>query len=161
MANNNNLQPAQPGEVRNPRGRPKGSLDMSTRVKRIMNRKVAWDKVNIRDGEGLDSLKRRYGKGAVADAMIYIQISKALTGDTNAFRELRKAGWGDMIKGELETNIEVVHIYQPAQLSEDELNQRGAELRERNRKAVDAEVIEDVGLESPTRSPGTSLTNTR
>lgn len=159
MANESNLTPFQPGQVANPRGRPKGSLDMSTRVKRILKRKIDWDKINIRDGDGLEALKRRYGKSAVADALIYIQVSKALTGDTAAFREIRKAGWGDMIKGELQGEVDVVHIYQPAQLTEATINDVGAQLRERNRQAVEAEVIEDDGMESPTRPTGIRLTS--
>ena len=141
MANEQNLIPAKPGEVRNPRGRPKGSLDMSTRVKRILNSKIDWDKIHIAD---VERLRKRYGDMAVADAMIMIQVSKAMTGDTNAFNSVRKAGWGDFIKGEIEEKLDVVHIYRPEKLdSIEDINRMGRELRERANAAVEGEVVSE------------------
>jgi hypothetical protein len=36
MANNQNLKPVQPGEVRNPKGKPKGTRNRSTIAKEVL-----------------------------------------------------------------------------------------------------------------------------
>lgn len=145
------LIPPKPGEVRNPNGRPKGALDMSTRVKRIMRMKIDWDKIHIAD---TTKLRERYGDQAVADAMIWIQVSKALTGDTKAFDSVRKAGWGDLIKGEIEEKLDVVHIYRPDKLdSIEDINRMGRELRERANAAVEGELVnEPPAMDSAART---------
>lgn len=145
------LIPAKPGEVRNPNGKPKGTLDMATRIKRIMNSDIDWSKINIKD---TTKLQERYGKDAVATALIYVQISKALTGDTNAFNALNRVlGYQDEQPGQ----INVVHIFKPEKLSIDELNDEGDRLRKHTRDILEAEVIDDQ-VASPTGSADNSLT---
>jgi hypothetical protein len=142
-----NLKPVVKGEVRNPRGRPKGSLNMATRVRKIMKRKIDWDKINIKD---IERLKARYGNKPLADAMILVQASKALTGDTQAFNALREAGWGRMVNVEGEAEIQVVHVLKPEKLAMAQIESAAEQLRQRAAKAVEAELVD--GVDSPTGS---------
>jgi hypothetical protein len=145
MAGTANLIPAVEGEVRNPNGRGKGTLNMSTRIRRILGRNIDWDTISIANQE---SLKKRYGKYALADAMILVQASKALTGDTQAFNALREAGWGRMVNVDGEAKIDVVHIYKPDKLESLQMEQAAAQLRERALKAVEGELLDEVDSSS-------------
>jgi Family of unknown function (DUF5681) len=147
MANEQNLTPFQPGQKVKGRGRPKGSINMATRVRKILNKKIDWDKINVKDTERLE---KRYGKKPLADAMILVQASKALTGDTQAFNALREAGWGRMVNVEGEADIQVVHIMKPEKLALAQIEQAAEQLRQRAARAVEAEVID--GVDSPTGS---------
>jgi hypothetical protein len=141
-----NLIPIKKGEVRNPRGRPKGSMNMSTRIIKILNKKIDWDKINVKD---VDRLKTRYGKTAVADAMIWTQVSKILAnGDTQAFNALREAGWGRMVNVDADIKAEVVHIVKPEKLQLIQIESAAEQLRQRALKAVEGEIVD--GMDSPT-----------
>lgn len=141
MAGTQNLIPAKPGDVRNPRGKPKGTLNISTRIREIFSLPIEWDKITITD---TTRLKERYGNVAVADALIHVQISKALTGDTQAFNALRDAGWGKMINMDGSLTMDVMHIYKPEKLEAAQMEAMAEQLRERANKAVEAEVLDEV-----------------
>lgn len=126
--NTSNLKPYKRGQSGNIRGKTKGTLDMSTRIRRILNSKTEWDKINANK---VEHLRARYGKIAVADALIYIQISKAMEGDTAAFNAVRKAGYGDSAQLEKTETTDVVHIFKPEKLSIEDLQAQSHLLRER------------------------------
>ena len=140
-----NLIPPVAGEIRNPNGRGKGTLNMSTRIRKILGNNIDWDKINIQQ---VDRLKKRYGVLALADAMILVQASKALTGDTPAFNALREAGWGRMVNVDGAATLEVVHIYKPEKLAVTQIEQAAQQLRERAQRAIEGEVVDAV--DSPT-----------
>lgn len=149
MANEQNLTPMQPGQTLNPRGRPKGSLNMSTRVRRILNQNIDWDKVSVND-ESLVRLKKRYGVMSVMDALIYVQASKAMVGNTQSFNALREAGWGKMVNVEGEVKGEVTHIYKPEKLALAQIESAAEQLRQRALNAVEGEIIGELGSSTGT-----------
>jgi hypothetical protein len=128
-----NLVKPKPGEVRNPTGRPRGSLDMATRIKRILGNEIDWDKIAINN---VEDLKMRYGNSAVAEAMIWVQVTKALLGDTAAFNALRKAAYGDSVTLEPDMPQNVVHIYKPEKLKIAQIESIAKQLRDRAERQV-------------------------
>lgn len=73
-----NLKPAQPGEVRNPKGKPKGTLAAKTVIKKWMSGKEVI----------MNPITRKPVKMNQLDIMVLKQIEKARKGDTNAFNAL-------------------------------------------------------------------------
>lgn len=136
-----------PGQSGNPKGKPKGTIDMAKRIKKILAKDIEWDKISITDAS-LDRLKKRYGNMAVADAMIWVQVSKALTGDTQAFNALKEAGWGKTVNVDAHAEIDVVHIMKPEKLEAAQLENAAEQLRQRAMQTVEGEVI-DNELGSP------------
>jgi len=85
MANNENLiPPPQKGEVRNPNGRPKGSLNRSTIAKKWLE--VMESVKNPITGEN-ERLSQE-------DIMTLAVLKKARNGDVNAYKELLNNGYG-------------------------------------------------------------------
>lgn len=85
MANEQNLiPPAQPGEVRNPNGRPKGSKNRSTIARKWLE--VMQDAKNPITGE-LEKLSQE-------DLITLAMIHKARKGDVNAYKQLMDSGFG-------------------------------------------------------------------
>lgn len=76
MPNPENLNPAKPGEVRNPNGRPKGSRNRSTIVREAIEAIL----------EGQDQ--------QIVDNMTAAIIRKACEGDVPAYRELLDSAYG-------------------------------------------------------------------
>lgn len=79
-----NMRPAKKGEVRNPKGRPKGSLNRTTLIKK-------WIEVS-------ESIKNpitgKMQQLTQADIMTLALIKKARQGDVQAFRELMDGAFG-------------------------------------------------------------------
>lgn len=145
-----NLIPQVKGEPgHNPAGRPKGSLNMSTIVQRVANASMHKNRqfLNVKD---VSRLERRYGKKKVAEALVWVQVSKALTGDTSAFNALREAGWGRTVNVGGQAQVEVVHIMKPEKLALAQMESAAEQLRQRAERAVEAEVLDAV--DSPTGS---------
>ena len=84
MANEGNLIPAKKGEVRNPKGRPVGSMNRSTIVKKWIEFQRAVNNEITGKTENL----------TVAEEITLQQIAKALKGDTMAFKELMDSAYG-------------------------------------------------------------------
>lgn len=103
MANEQNLIPAKKGEVRNPNGKPKGTIHLSTHIQRMM-----YDE----DFDTfLQDAKLGYVefKGAPYKAIIGTALKKAANGDDKAREWLAKYGWGTKQEiehsGSLDTGI--------------------------------------------------------
>ena len=95
-ANNNRyLKPARAGEVRNPKGRGKGTLNTKTRLERIM--KLQYSGRNPLTGE-VDTI-------SVAEIIDLALIAKAAQGDVSAYREI-----ADRIDGKVKTSIDINSI---------------------------------------------------
>ena len=145
MANDQNLIPAQPGEVRNPNGRPKGSVNRKT----ILN----WLLFEA-DLESLDLITKKPGwfdkvkPKTLYETMTIAMAIQAMSGDTKAFNALNRALGEYQIN---EENINVVHIYKPEKLDVESFNEAGARLREHTRNVVEGELV-DAGIE-PVESP--------
>lgn len=84
MANDENLRPAQKGEVRNPNGRPKGSLNRSTIARK-------WLEVNQALKNPLTGEQETMSQ---EDLMTLALIKKAREGDVTAYKALMDSGYG-------------------------------------------------------------------
>lgn len=84
MANEHNLIPAKKGEVRNPNGRPKGSKNRSTIIRRWLE---AIDK-------GKNPISGEMENMSVEDKMTLSILAKALNGDTSAYKALMDSAYG-------------------------------------------------------------------
>jgi hypothetical protein len=84
MANEENLKPAQKGEVRNPNGRPKGSLNRSTIARK-------WLEVNQALKNPLTGEQETMSQ---EDLMTLALIKKAREGDVAAYKALMDSGYG-------------------------------------------------------------------
>lgn len=96
MANDENLIPAKKGEVRNPKGKPKGTLNWSTVVKRLLDDEEFYQKIlatNKKSPEWLKYIPTKNAAHAIASAMMV----KAMSGDKKAADWLRKTGFGDKV----------------------------------------------------------------
>jgi hypothetical protein len=96
MANDENLKPAQKGEVRNPNGRPKGSLNRSTIARK-------WLEVNQALKNPLTGEQETMSQ---EDLMTLALIKKARDGDVNAYKALMDSGYGAPLQQIEQTNIE-------------------------------------------------------
>lgn len=97
MANKENLIPAQLGEIRNPNGRPKGSLNRSTIARR-------WLEVNQNLKNPLTGENETMSQ---EDLMTLALIKKARDGDVNAYKALMDSGYGAPIQQIEQTNTEI------------------------------------------------------
>ena len=84
MENKDYLIPAQPGEVRNPNGRPKGSKNRSTIARKWLE--VMQESKNPITGE-LEKLSQE-------DLITLAMIHKARKGDVGAYKQLMDSGFG-------------------------------------------------------------------
>ena len=84
MAREDNLKPMQPGETRNPNGRPKGSKNRSTIARKWLE--VMQDAKNPITGE-LEKLSQE-------DLITLAMIHKARKGDVGAYKQLMDSGFG-------------------------------------------------------------------
>jgi hypothetical protein len=87
MANEQNLIPAKKGEVRNPKGKPKGTLHLSTHIKNMLEDDSF--EMKLEDGTIFT--------GAPVKAVIKTAIIKAASGDMRAFDMLGKYGYGTSV----------------------------------------------------------------
>jgi hypothetical protein len=78
MANEQNLIPAQKGEVRNPNGRPKGVPNSKTRLLRLLE--IVQVQINPITGE-----KEEF---SVAERLDLMVLQKAFKGDLRAYQEI-------------------------------------------------------------------------
>lgn len=84
MPNPQNIIPPKKGEIRNPKGRGKGTLNRSTIVKRWIE---ATEKTTNPITKQIEDLSQ-------ADLMTLAMIKKARKGDVNAYKELMDSGFG-------------------------------------------------------------------
>lgn len=85
MANSDNLKPFPKGISGNPSGRPKGSLNMATRIRDYLEspQKLTY--------------KAQEWNGEPAELLVRVYTEKALSGDIRAFDLLVKYGYGTKI----------------------------------------------------------------
>jgi hypothetical protein len=86
--NNSFLRPIKPGEVRNPTGRPKGSVSLSTRIREMMND----EKFVFKNSKGEVILE-----GKPMDVIVSQAMLRASKGDMRAFDMLGKYGFGSKV----------------------------------------------------------------
>ncbi len=95
MANNPNaranLIPAKKGEVRNPKGRPKGIQNWSVIVRNLLADETLADKLLKKKPGWWDDLPNKNGASAIVVAM----ITRAISGDVQSARWLRETGYAN------------------------------------------------------------------
>ena len=96
MANEQNLIPAKKGEVRNPNGRPKGSLNRSTIARK-------WLEVNQSLKNPLTGENETMSQ---EDLMTLALIKKAREGDVSAYKALMDSGYGAPLQQVEQTILE-------------------------------------------------------
>lgn len=95
MANEQNLIPAKPGEIRNPKGKPKGTRHLSTVIQELM---MDDDfELKLKNGEIL--------KGAPSRKISETMYKLAVSGNTKAAEWLAKHGWGNKVVHEFEDSL--------------------------------------------------------
>lgn len=76
---NGNLIPPVKGEVRNPNGKPKGTIHIKTLAKRIFDDPKTWESLPVPKAK-ITQLKKYVGDDKkYGEALIYAWLSKALT----------------------------------------------------------------------------------
>ena len=97
MANEENLIPAQKGEVRNPNGRPKGAKNRSTIARQ-------WLEVNQSLKNPLTGEQETMSQ---EDLMTLALIKKAREGDVAAYKALMDSGYGAPLQQVEQTITEI------------------------------------------------------
>ena len=97
MANDENLKPAQKGEVRNPNGRPKGAKNRSTIARQ-------WLEVNQSLKNPLTGEQETMSQ---EDLMTLALIKKAREGDVAAYKALMDSGYGAPLQQVEQTITEI------------------------------------------------------
>jgi len=105
MAREDNLIPAKKGEVRNPKGRTKGSRNRSTIVK-------YWLEMTKK---GRNPITEMAEVLEIQDHLTLALIGKALKGDVNAYRELMDSAYG-----RIENNVKLNANVNSSQMSQEE-----------------------------------------
>jgi hypothetical protein len=111
MPNKENLIPAKKGEVRNPNGRPAGSLNKSTIVKMVMDAEENFK----------NPISGKYEYLSQAIISTFAILREARSGNVHAYRTLMDAAYGkdpDTYKVDHTTNGEkiesvIVHYVKP------------------------------------------------
>ena len=86
-----NLTPAQPGEVRNPHGRPKGSKNLSSIIRELEDDNFEWDQIPMKQKDAVAKI------GSPWRAIVYRAVAMAATGDIKAMKWLKDAGYGSKL----------------------------------------------------------------
>jgi hypothetical protein len=147
--NDQNLRPAQPGEVRNPGGKPKGTLNRSTIAKRVLG-------LMVKDGlteNQVSALRKMYGdhvdKMTLEEAITLVQVGDAISGKqrTNSYNAVMNSAYGAPkqsveLTGEDGGPLEMSDV---TKLTDEELRQRVADRRAR---------IAAIGTGTGSENPG-------
>lgn len=88
-----NLTPFKKGQSGNPKGRPKGSKNLSTVVRDLLNDEELLDKISTNKPSYYEHLPTKNGANAIVIAMMI----EALKGNQKAAAWISKTGWGDKI----------------------------------------------------------------
>lgn len=149
MANEQNLIPAVPGQVLNPNGRPKGSVNRKTILNWLLF-ECDLDEMGVikTKPSWYDNVKPK----TLYEMMTVSMAIKAMGGDAAAFNALNNALGLDINAG---GQVDVVHIFKPEKLAAEDFNKAGAELREHTKLVVEGEIVDDQ-VASPSRPPDIS-----
>jgi hypothetical protein len=80
--------PIKPGEVRNPKGRPKGSRSFRSAMKKVLEADQVEVKFTIDGKEVVKKIKVDNDKYNLYDAIAAVQIQQAVSGDHRAVKDI-------------------------------------------------------------------------
>ncbi len=155
MANAQNLTPVQPGQVLNPNGRPKGTVNRKTILNWLLFEADIDDLGIVKPGQEFPSWWKKTKPKRLYEAMTLAAAVRAVSGEMDAFNALNRALGLDINAG---GQVDVVHIFKPEKLTAEQFNQIGAEQRKITHEVIEAEII-DGSLESPARASDLSITS--
>ena len=76
---NNNLIPPKKGEVRNPKGKPKGTIHIKTLAKNIFEAMDTWDRLPVKNKQQIKELRDMVGTDKTyGQALLYAWLQKSL-----------------------------------------------------------------------------------
>lgn len=76
---NDNLIPPKKGEIRNPKGKPKGTVHIKTLAKQIFENMDTWDRLPTKDKKQVEMLRDMVGKDKTyGQALLYAWLQKSL-----------------------------------------------------------------------------------
>ena len=78
-----------PGVSGNPNGRPRGSRNLTTAVRQILETEADFKRLPVKDAAKLEKL---YRGATVGELIAYVQATKAINGDTKAAEFLARNG---------------------------------------------------------------------
>lgn len=84
----------QPGESGNPNGRPQGTRSLSTIIRDLTENPPDWKLIPIK---GAEEMAEKYKNKSAWEAIIFVALGQAMTGDTQAREFLAKRGYGDKL----------------------------------------------------------------
>ena len=99
MPNPENIIPPKKGEIRNPKGKPKGTKNRATLLKQ-------WIEV----GTKLKDINGKEKKGTFEDRIEIAIILKALDGDVQAYKEIKDTLYGKLAEKLESKNIDIKGI---------------------------------------------------
>lgn len=83
-----------PGQVLNPKGRPKGAVNLKTLLGRLLEDEgIDWAKVPTKNSP---ELAKKYGKRGW-EAVVYVMFAKAVSGDVQAAKALADWMYGNKV----------------------------------------------------------------
>lgn len=138
MANEQNLIPAKKGEVRNPKGKPKGTLHLSTHIQNALNDPDFKAEFVEKDGTKIEF------KGLPIKAIIQTAVIKAKKGDKQWADWLAQNGYGTKQTVDMTMNENPVEQIIQATGLRKEIEG----IREENRKAHDTKGDADIPIAS-------------
>ena len=96
MANPENIIPPKKGEIRNPKGKPVGTKNRSTILKK-------WIEVNAKV---TNPITKQEEGGTVEDLITIALITKALAGDVQAIKEINDTLYGKLTENQkIDVNV--------------------------------------------------------
>jgi hypothetical protein len=104
---NDNLIPPKPGEVRNPGGKPKGTIHLSTAIQQMLDDPGLLEKIlaGVPANKIPQYLQGNASIKTAKKAIIAVGVSKALSGDKQWADWLAKNGYGEKLSIEAENPI--------------------------------------------------------
>lgn len=129
------------GESGNPKGKPKGAIHLSSRIQRMLNSKNIDIWLPEYQDTGNKEVIPKKWRGLPIEALIMVQIQRAVNGDTKSADWLAKYGYGSKL--EIEEHGEQKLIIETRRAGT-EVNAKVTEVHQRQAQAIEGEVIDSA-----------------
>lgn len=156
MANEQNLIPAKKGEIRNPKGRGKGTINFAYRVKKLTGDLNLAEKLLEKKPGWWEDLEDK----DMANVIICAMLIQAASGNVKAADFIRKSGWGDKVT--FDGIIRERPILGGTSVYRDDSDEEDQESEEEDQDYPGGDVSVEDGVDSPDsdrQSPGDTESN--